>query len=68
MVSAPILVFPDFELEFTVEIDACKSGVGVVLSQNSHPINFFSCKLSGRIMVASVYVKEIFAITQAVSK
>lgn len=68
MVSAPVLRFPDFGLEFTVETDACKSGVCVVLSQKSHPISFFSCKLSGRIMIASIYVKEIFTITQAISK
>lgn len=30
MVSTPVLMFPDFGLEFTVETDACKSGVGVV--------------------------------------
>lgn len=29
MVSAPVLGFPDFELEFTVETNACKNGIGL---------------------------------------
>lgn len=51
-----------------VETDACSVGVGVVLSQEEHPISYYSCKLMGRIKLAYVYVKEMFAISQAVAK
>lgn len=68
MVIAPVLGFPDFSKQFVVETDASKHGVGVLLIQESHPISFYSCKLSGRLSAASIYVKEMYAITQVVSK
>lgn len=68
MVSAPVLAFPDFSQQFVVETDASSSGVGAVLLQLNHPISFYSCKITGRLKAASIYVKEMFAITQAVGK
>lgn len=38
MASTPILGLPDFEKPFTVETDACATGVGAVLLQQGHPI------------------------------
>lgn len=66
MTTAPVLAFPDFSLQFEVEIDACGLGIGAVLLQKNHPIAFYSCKLSERMQAASVYIKEMFAITQSV--
>ena len=48
--SAPVLVFPDFDIPILLEIDASKEGLGVVLSQKQdngryHPVAFGSCSL-----------------------
>ena len=40
--SAPILVHPDPERQFIVEVDASKTGVGAVLSQSSGLGSIFS--------------------------
>ena len=49
--SAPILVFPDFDKPFLLEMDASKEGLGVMLSQKQsdgryHPVTFGSCSLT----------------------
>ena len=51
MVTAPILVFPDWNKEFHVHVDASSIALGVVLAQSGegnidHPIAFASIKLS----------------------
>ena len=51
MVTAPILVFPDWMKEFHVHVDASSIALGVVLVQLGegdidHPIDFSSRKLS----------------------
>ena len=49
--STPVLVFPDFDKPFLLEMDASKEGLGVVLSQKQsdgwyHPVAFGSCSLT----------------------
>jgi hypothetical protein len=41
-----VLALPDFNQQFTVEIDACDSGMGVVLMQKERPIAFLSKPLA----------------------
>ena len=53
ILSAPVLVFPDFDKPFLLETDSSKEGLGVVLLQKQddgcyHPISFGS-----RILTAS---------------
>ena len=49
--STPVLVFPDFNKPFLLEMDAFKEGLGVVLSQKQsdgpyHPVTFGSYSLT----------------------
>jgi hypothetical protein len=51
MVTAPILVFPDWEKTFHVHVDASTIALGAILSQPGardldHPLEFASKKLS----------------------
>ncbi|XP_061373527.1 uncharacterized protein LOC133315866 [Gastrolobium bilobum] len=68
MTSTPVLILPDFSLPFMVETDASSIGIGAVLLQNNRPISFFSKKLGPRMQLASTYVRELFAVTEAVKK
>ena len=67
MLFALVLAFPNFLIPFVVETNALGKGLGVVLSQNKHPIAFFSKGLGVRGEAKSIY-EELMAIVLAVQK
>lgn len=68
MTSMRVLHLPDFSKNFVIETDASAVAVGAVLSQDGHPLSFFSRRLNPRMQAAFMYVREMFAITEAVKK
>jgi hypothetical protein len=68
MVSTPVLAFPDFSKEFIVETNACDTGIGAVLTQEGHPIAYFSKGLSIANQRLSTYEKEFITVLMAVDK
>ena len=63
-----VLVLPDFSKLFVVETDASAVAVAAVLSQEGHPLAYFSKKMCNRMQCSYVYVREMYAITEAVKK
>jgi hypothetical protein len=68
MLSTPVLALPNFDLPFTVETDACDTGVGAVLMQQGHPIAYMSKALGVMNQKLSIYEKEFLAVIMAVDK
>jgi hypothetical protein len=68
LTSPPVLALPDFTQPFVIECDACGIGIGVVLSQNNHPIAYFSEALKGLALTLSTYEKEMLAIMKSINK
>lgn len=49
LITASTLALPDFTKPFIVETDACDYGVGAMLQQEGHPIDYMSKALGPRM-------------------
>jgi len=56
--TALILALPNFHQPFTIETDASGIGMGEVLSQQGHPIAYFSKPFTAKLLRSSTYVRE----------
>jgi hypothetical protein len=68
LITAPVLALLDFTHQFVIDTDACDVGIGVVLSQQGHPVAYVSRALGPRNRSLSVYEKEYLAILLAVQQ
>ena len=68
MVNTPVLALPDFSRPFSIETDACDTGVGAVLVQDGHPVAYLSKALGVRNQRLSIYEKEFLDVIMAVDK
>ncbi|KAK3551952.1 hypothetical protein QTP70_031641 [Hemibagrus guttatus] len=72
--TAPLLIHPDPDKPFVVEVDASTTGVGVVLSQQQgnlsrlHPCTFFSHKLNPAERNYDIGKRELLAIKLALEE
>lgn len=66
--SVPVLALPDFTKPFSIETEACVSGIGVVLAQEGHPLAFISKSLGPRTSGLSTYKKEYLAVIMVVQQ
>lgn len=68
MCSTPVLAIPDFTKPFCIETDVCDVGIGAVLTQEGHPVTYYSKALATVNQRLFVYKKEFLAIMMAVDR
>lgn len=66
--QTPVLELPDFAQPFILETGASGTVIGAILSQGKHLIAYFSKKLTPRMRKQSTYVRELYAIFEAIAE
>ena len=70
--SAPVLILPDFDHDFTIECDASDTALGAVLAQDLgaglQPVAYFSRKLRGSELNYPTHDRELMAVFVAVRR
>lgn len=68
MSSTPVLALLDFSKPFEVETDARDMGIGAVLSQEGHPVAYYSKALGTNNQKLPTYEKEFMVVMMAIDK
>ena len=68
MSSCPVLVLPNFTQPFVLECDASGEGIGAVLMQGGHLVDFESRNFLPHEKLYLMYDKEMLAIMHALAK
>lgn len=68
MIFTHLLTLPDFSKPFIVEVNACGTGVGVVLLQNKQVVAYLNQVLSKKYQGLSTYEKRVDSLIDTFDK
>ena len=66
MISTPLLALPNFNTLFILECDASDTGMGAVLQQDGHSVEYFSRPLAIRYKGLPAYEKELIGLAKSI--
>ena len=68
LANPPVLKLPNFDKPFEATVDASGLDIGAVFSQEGHPLEYFSEKLSTSRQNWSTYEQELYALVHALKQ